>query len=62
MLKIGQFPNTFILSFDFNEDEDLDEKSLDLIVTNGFDKLYRIDLSYGFMASHRTKVGIEGTW
>jgi len=33
-----------------------------LIVTNGFDKLYRVLLKYAFMDSHRTKVGIEGTW
>ena len=33
-----------------------------MTLTNGFDKMYRIDLSYAFMNSHRKAIGIEGTW
>ena len=63
LLKIGQFPNTFILIFEEKAaEQDDEEDEVSLIVTNGFDKLYRIELSYSFMARHRNKVGIEGTW
>ena len=33
-----------------------------LTVTNGFDKMFMLELSYAFMRAHRTHLGIEGTW
>ena len=33
-----------------------------LVVTNGFNKLYRLEMSYDFFQNHRDKVGIQGTW
>lgn len=54
LLKIGQFPDTFILSFE--EVKEKDSKETQLIVTNGFDKLFRVQLTYPFMLEHRAKV------
>ena len=31
-------------------------------MTNGFDKLFQLELGYDLLNSHRRKVGIEGTW
>ncbi len=33
-----------------------------LIITNGLDKLYSIELSREMMQDHRENSGIEGTW
>ena len=33
-----------------------------LIVTNGLEKLYMVELTYEYMESHRQRTGIEGTW
>ena len=47
------------MSFDADKNN---ETEISLIVTNGYDKLYRLVLSYEFMTKHRQKVGIEGSW
>ena len=33
-----------------------------MILTNGFDKMFLLDMSYAFISKHRKAIGIEGTW
>ena len=33
-----------------------------MTVTNGFDQLYRVELTHNFMARQRQACSIEGTW
>ena len=64
LLRIGQFPSSFIVAFESGdaEAEDVEERTTTLTVTNGFDKMFRLKLSYSFMKAHRYALGIEGTW
>ena len=57
----------YILSFDL-EEEDEEENDVAqggqvvLTVTNGFDRLYKVELSFQFMSMQRQQSQIEGSW
>ena len=57
----------YILSFDLDckedeENEDPEKEIIVLTITNGFDRLYQVELSYQFMSSQRQQSQIEGSW
>jgi hypothetical protein len=33
-----------------------------MIVTNGFDKLFKVPFNFDYVQSHRLKLGISGSW
>jgi len=62
-LRVGDFPNSYLVAFEALEDEaDGSSKVTGVTVTNGYDKMYTLKLSYDFMKDHRHALGIEGTW
>ena len=40
----------------------LPDEPITLLLTNGFDKMHALPLTYEYMQSHREKNRIEGTW
>lgn len=47
---------------EFWVDDDREFRTMELIVTNGFDRLFRVPLTYAFIEGHRRKLGITGSW
>lgn len=38
------------------------EGVIELVVTNGFDKLFKVPFDYDYVQTHREKLGITGSW
>lgn len=57
---MSELPVTYLLLF--SDEFSVEEGSVELVVTNGFDKLFRVPLDYEYVQMHREKLCITGSW
>ncbi|CDW80250.1 UNKNOWN [Stylonychia lemnae] len=59
-------PDENVLEDEEQDGKKLNKKRIDedmsLFLTNGFDRLFKVDLSLEYLEQHREKTGIEGSW
>ena len=46
-----------LFSYEFTSND-----CIEMIVTNGFDKLFKVPFSFEYVQFHRLKLGITGSW